>query len=1224
MDDNNDNSEIEIDQNDLIIIRDTQNWKPSKEYIVAYASQLGFDVDNDPPELLSIAEKYLTKDIPDYFLRAFHKNTLQILYINVLTNEIELSSEYEDLAKKEYKELKEKYYKEIKSKEILANSKVTVVPRKKIAPIGTKKLQEDPKKKKEQEFMKKIEKTFKESMKENQYEDEETRKLKATIKKGEEKANLFFNDNNNENIQDKYRNSDDEEIENKYDDDIDYDKKHEINSRERKFPSKNQIKNSNNQRNDINNLNNLNNNDDNKGNLKLILTDSNDNNNDNLKDKINQYKEDTYSDEEQEYNDQILSKNNNNNKQNFNEENNDNEQNFNNRYNNNINYSNQNNEINIINNQNSLKADNDEDRSPRIQRSNVRHKNISKNYRYDQKKIEEINNEVNNRKESDGNNNAYNNNNNSNSNNNNNISIKINEVNEDSVDYDEQKKKYLNQTKQKLKNYKKGLFDSFVKKKKNFVDNYINNLSSEKSKDLRKKLNKEKEEISEKLSEFEKELKNIMKKETEKYKQKLVSEYEDNLYDNNNNTLTEGDFDDIKKKLELTKMQKESEIRIQKNKNSKLSQNKINNKNLKLDNLRKELKNKKSQINAQTEDEINKMTKKYEKDFNSYSYEFTLKNEKKNNSNYNNKEIQEELNKYQQQLTSNLEEKKKAIQKEYENKFFLEIENFKNTAKLENTNSYSEDNEKIEEEYYNDINDLKMRNKESNNRLNEKIQNILEKASNLSEQIKIKELKEINSLFSQLKQQINKINQEENNNNDYLIDDYISELYSNKKIYLNKYSSQVDMTEDEYKKMEIFLQYYIDIIKSIINLLYGVNSKHDINIPVNKNVNEDIIKEIEKNISLIIEKYRNKYINEKNNRLYEFLYNSLKKLMDSIFSDENTNNIIENSIYGRSFFNNNLNNISQSMSNTNYLNNSVSSGFNSNNKLRSARILQNNNNLINNSNLNDISNNDSSSGHIFFNTQRQRQNQNQNPNQRVLSSSISPDKGNPHPKVLNKTFSNSFAHRYNNFNNMQSIHEEVEPSTNRIDLDDINVPQLPSDIVNNLTAENLSSYKIIIDFLVEESQNFIREQNLYYQKMNENNKLNILSQNGELSQYQGVFDIICKKENNNMNQYLKDIQTKSNIFEIIKKNCEENFNFIMKYYNRPNFVSNKLRVLVTHIQDYHKNFYSTKAQNENIFSKNNVEHLLNNTFSINRSNNFNNTQNMFNNTMNYGLRNNII
>ena len=1217
-DNNNDNSEIEVDQNDLIIIRDTQNWKPTKEFIEAYARQLGFDVDNDPPELLSIAEKYLTKDIPEYFLRAFHKDTLQILYINIITNEIELSSEYEDLAKKEYKELKEKYYKDMKSKEILANSKVTVVPRKKIAPIGAKNLLEDPKKKKEKEFMKKIEKTFKESVKESQYEDEETRQLKATIKKGE-KANMLFNDNNDDYIQNKYRNNGNEYIEKKSDDDIDYDQKHEINSRERKFPSKNQIRNSsnnnNNQRNDFNNLNN--NNDDNIGNLKLILTDSNDNN-DNTNDKNNQFKGITLSDDEQENNSPILSKNNYNNNQNFNEENSsDKEQYLNSKYNNNKNNSNRNNEINTINSQNSLKADNNEDNSPKIQRSNVRHKNISKNYRYDQKKIEEIDNEVDNRKDSEDNNNAYNNNSN--------INIKINDGNEDSVDYGEQKKRYLTQTKQKLNKYKKELIDSYAKKKNKFIDNYINNLSSKKNKDLKNKINEEKDEISQKLLEYEKELKNKMKKETEKYKEELVSEYEDNLYDNNI-ILTEGNFDDIKKNLELKKMQKESEIRIQKNKNSKLTQNKLNDKNMKLDNLSKELKNKKSELDVQTQDKINKITKEYEKNFNSFTtqIEFNYNNRKKDNHDNNNMNMKEELRKYEQQLASNLEEEKKAIQKEYENKFNSEIEKFKNTAKMENTNNFSEDNSKIEEEYYNDINELKMRNKEINNKLDEKIKNILEKASILSEKIKSKELKEINELLSQFKQNVNRINQEENNNNDFLIDDYISELYSSKQLILNKYSSQVDMTEDEYKKIEIFLQYYIDIIKTIINLLYEYNSKNNNNKTFDRNANEEIIKDIENNISLIIEKYRIKYTKEKNNRLYEFLYNSLKKLMDAIFSDENTNNIINNSIYGRSFINNNLNNISQNMTNINNLNNSVSNRSNSNNMLRSARMFQNNNNLINSSNLNDISNNDIINGQNFYNTQRQ--NQNQNPNQRILSPSISPGKGNPPPIVLNKTFSNSFRSRYNNMNNMQSINEEVEPSTNRIDEDDINVPQLPSDIVNSLTVENMSSYKIIVDFLIEESKNFLREQNLYYQKMEENNKLNALSQNGELAQYQGVLERIRNQENSKLNQYLKDIQTKSNLFEIIKHNCEENFNFIMKYYNKPNFVSNKLRVLVTHIQDYRNNFYSQKAKNENIFSKNNnVEHLLNNTFSINnRSNNFNNSQNMFNNTMNYNLRNNII
>jgi hypothetical protein len=98
--DNDDNDEIEIDPSELIIIADSHNWKPPKELILAYASQLGFDIESDPPEMLSIAEKYLTKDIPNEYCRAFYKKTLQLVYINQITKEIELNSEFEELAKK--------------------------------------------------------------------------------------------------------------------------------------------------------------------------------------------------------------------------------------------------------------------------------------------------------------------------------------------------------------------------------------------------------------------------------------------------------------------------------------------------------------------------------------------------------------------------------------------------------------------------------------------------------------------------------------------------------------------------------------------------------------------------------------------------------------------------------------------------------------------------------------------------------------------------------------------------------------------------------------------------------------------------------------------------------------------------------------------------------------------------------------------------------------------
>ena len=155
---NESGSERYIDPSDLIMINDN-NWTPSEKFILGYANQLGFDIENDPPEMLNIAEKYLTVEIPNTYQRAFAKDNYQLVYINRITNEIKLESEIEIQAKQEYQELKEQWIKEVKEKEKEAN-KVTVLPRKKIAPIGRKKITEDPIRKREKEFMKIVEKQY--------------------------------------------------------------------------------------------------------------------------------------------------------------------------------------------------------------------------------------------------------------------------------------------------------------------------------------------------------------------------------------------------------------------------------------------------------------------------------------------------------------------------------------------------------------------------------------------------------------------------------------------------------------------------------------------------------------------------------------------------------------------------------------------------------------------------------------------------------------------------------------------------------------------------------------------------------------------------------------------------------------------------------------------------------------------------------------------------------
>jgi hypothetical protein len=91
---------------------------------------------------------------------------------------------------------------------------------------------------------------------------------------------------------------------------------------------------------------------------------------------------------------------------------------------------------------------------------------------------------------------------------------------------------------------------------------------------------------------------------------------------------------------------------------------------------------------------------------------------------------------------------------------------------------------------------------------------------------------------------------------------------------------------------------------------------------------------------------------------------------------------------------------------------------------------------------------------------------------------------------------------------------------------------------------------------------------------------------------------------------------------MIQKNCKENFDFILKYYNRNNVVNNKLGVLITHIDDYYKYFKSKKNSNINAFKRidDNIENILNNTFTIDRRSdrlyNFNNNENILNNTIN--------
>ena len=99
---------VEIDPDDLFIIKDKKNWKPSKAMILEYATQLGYKK-TDPEEILKIAEKYLTCDLPDNLERAFTKEDYRILYIDIYTNDITYESDLETKAKEEFEKCRNKY-----------------------------------------------------------------------------------------------------------------------------------------------------------------------------------------------------------------------------------------------------------------------------------------------------------------------------------------------------------------------------------------------------------------------------------------------------------------------------------------------------------------------------------------------------------------------------------------------------------------------------------------------------------------------------------------------------------------------------------------------------------------------------------------------------------------------------------------------------------------------------------------------------------------------------------------------------------------------------------------------------------------------------------------------------------------------------------------------------------------------------------------------------------
>ena len=122
-----------------ISIKDEKIWDPTDEEILSYALKLGYDIEKDPDELFEVAYYYMKYPLPEGWKRGIMKNTKELVYINFMSGEIEVSTEIEEMAHQMYLEKKSEMNKKnasIFKKSPEKKETTTVVPRKKIPPLN--------------------------------------------------------------------------------------------------------------------------------------------------------------------------------------------------------------------------------------------------------------------------------------------------------------------------------------------------------------------------------------------------------------------------------------------------------------------------------------------------------------------------------------------------------------------------------------------------------------------------------------------------------------------------------------------------------------------------------------------------------------------------------------------------------------------------------------------------------------------------------------------------------------------------------------------------------------------------------------------------------------------------------------------------------------------------------------------------------------------------------
>ena len=577
-----------------------------------------------------------------------------------------------------------------------------------------------------------------------------------------------------------------------------------------------------------------------------------------------------------------------------------------------------------------------------------------------------------------------------------------------------------------------------------------------------------------------------------------------------------------------------------------------------------------------------------------------------NNLNGNNNDSINKISfEYSNILNEKFEEEKNSFNLELEKSMDKNLEIYRKKLKKENEeniNSINEEINNLSKNYFMEIDIFKKNYNQRRKKEEESIKNEIQQISSLFETIKANHINSINKEIQEISETI------KGNINDYNIESKIEEKISDKlekeKIKVNELKSYINLIGIEYNNNKQNIEYLTQIISHISKT---INEKINIiNMESNNNENDlknkddllvnDLINEIQNRLNDF-----QMNINEKDtkNEIYTLLNNELKNIMYILEKNNNDSNkeVINNMLYSNDKININLirENNNRNMDLPNLLKSENTFRLNDLN----INFTNRGKNIMNNNILGDIENiNNNYKSSILNNINRLNEsflnynyiNNNSN-NKRFFQLNPKSNFNGANVGISNNIDTTKINSRDNNLEN--NINEDND------------IPKLSDEILNEFSDDLIDIYNKINQFLIEEL-NRIDEEIMENEKRKQASKsLEEIKNSDELNQYNTYFSQIYSNERNIMNKTKKNIESRLKIYNIIKRNCEDTFNFISNNSYRQNIFRYKLNTLLTHINDYYQmnNFKLDTVDDSNNISNMDINLLRNKSYTINTNKN---------------------